>query len=228
MRKAAAARTTTATTGRSAATATSARRPVAPAGRASNTATSRGPKAAPAVIKAASKLSVVKSTPAPRAPQRTPQLVVKRAPAKAPTPIAASTPIAPPAPVPVDPRTSQFRQLLMTRRQELSGNLEDTKFDTLARMGRVAEDDQAQISHEEFISLQRNSMDYQALRQVNAALERINTGEYGICANCEEPISEKRLKAIPWAKYCVICQDRVQAQGGSDDSDDDSASSEAW
>lgn len=125
-----------------------------------------------------------------------------------------------------DPRTDQFRSLLFAKRQELSGNLEDTKFDTLARMGRVAEDDQAQISHEEFISLQRNSMDYHSLRLVNAAIERLNTGDYGTCAHCEEPISEKRLKAIPWAKYCVVCQDKVQSQGSG--AEEQEEATESW
>lgn len=118
--------------------------------------------------------------------------------------------------------------LLLAKRRELSGSLEETRFDTLAKMGRVAEDDQAQMSHEEFISVQRNSMDYQSLRMVNAAIERVNSGDYGVCASCDEPISEKRLKAIPWAKYCVVCQDRVQANGGIDDSSDDDSNGESW
>ncbi len=135
-------------------------------------------------------------------------------------------PVAAPPALPDNP----FRNSLLARRQELTGNLEDTKFDTLAKMGRVAEDDQAQMSHEEFISLKRNSMDYQALRQVNAAIERINTGEYGICASCEETISEKRLKAIPWAKYCVSCQDRIQSRGYDDTvtEDEEAVPTEGW
>lgn len=221
MRKAAAARSTTVASRSTAAKSSSS------SSTAVRTATNRNsPKAAPVAVKTTSKLRVVKS---PAAVSHAPILVKPAAatPAKAAARAvpAASAPV---AVIPSDPRTTQFRQLLLTRRQELSGNLEDTKFDTLARMGRVAEDDQAQISHEEFISLQRNSMDYQALRQVNAAIERLNTGEYGICANCDEPISEKRLKAIPWAKYCVVCQDRVQAQGAGDSDDDDSATSETW
>lgn len=224
MRKAAAARSTTVASRSTAAKSSSS------SSTAVRTATNRNsPKAAPVAVKTASKLRVMKS-PAP-AVSHAPILVKPAAATAAPAKAAARAVPAASAPVaviPSDPRTTQFRQLLLTRRQELSGNLEDTKFDTLARMGRVAEDDQAQISHEEFISLQRNSMDYQALRQVNAAIERLNTGEYGICANCDEPISEKRLKAIPWAKYCVVCQDRVQAQGAGDSDDDDSATSETW
>ena len=62
------------------------------------------------------------------------------------------------------------------------------KFDTLAKMGRVAEDDQAQISHEEFVSLRLNSLDYAQLRLVEEALDRLAAGDYGICLACEEPI----------------------------------------
>jgi DnaK suppressor protein len=83
------------------------------------------------------------------------------------------------------------------------------KFDTLARMGRVAEDDQAQISHEEFVSLQINSLDYAQLRLVEEALDRLNAGDFGVCMACEEPIAPKRLKAISWARYCVKCADTV-------------------
>lgn len=111
-----------------------------------------------------------------------------------------------------DRKTDEFRKLLVARKAELTGNLEDVRFDTIARMGRVAEEDQAQMSHEEFISLRRNSMDYTSLRQVQSALDRLESGDYGVCAECEEPISEKRLKAIPWAQYCVHCQDRVQSR----------------
>ncbi len=144
-----------------------------------------------------------------------------------PQPVQATPAVkAPPAP-PAQP-ANPFMTTLLAKRRELTGNLEDTKFDTLAKMGRVAEDDQAQMSHEEFISLQRNSMDYNALRQVNAAIERINTGDYGVCAACDEPISEKRLKAIPWAKYCVICQDRVQAKGSDALLDNEESDGESW
>jgi len=83
------------------------------------------------------------------------------------------------------------------------------RFDTVALMGRVAEDDQAQISHDEFISLQVNSIGYEKLRLVDEALERLEAGDFGLCLECENPIPEKRLRAIPWARYCVPCQEKV-------------------
>ncbi|MGB9605279.1 MAG: TraR/DksA family transcriptional regulator [Bryobacteraceae bacterium] len=50
------------------------------------------------------------------------------------------------------------------------------------------------------------------LREIRAALARIEDGTYGICLNCEEPIPAKRLDAIPWAAYCVRCQEAIDAQ----------------
>jgi len=99
-----------------------------------------------------------------------------------------------------------YRQMLLERRREVMSGM-TSKFDTLAKMGRVAEDDQAQLSHDEFINLHLNSLDYEQLRLVEQALDRMDDGEYGICLACEEPIAAKRLRAVPWARYCVGCQD---------------------
>jgi DnaK suppressor protein len=99
--------------------------------------------------------------------------------------------------------------LLEKRRSVLSGL--GVKFDTLARMGRVAEDDQAQISHDEFVYSRMNGLDYTQLRMVEEALDRLEAGDYGTCLSCDAPIAPKRLAAIPWARYCVTCQELVAA-----------------
>jgi DnaK suppressor protein len=49
------------------------------------------------------------------------------------------------------------------------------------------------------------------LRQVENALERIAVGEYGACVDCREPISEKRLVALPWAALCLNCQEAADS-----------------
>jgi len=99
-----------------------------------------------------------------------------------------------------------YRQMLLNKRLEVLSGL-DMKFDTLAKMGRVAEEDQAQITHDEFVSLHINSLDYGRLRMIEEALDRLKSGDYGFCLSCEEPIPPKRLNAIPWARYCVTCQE---------------------
>jgi DnaK suppressor protein len=44
-------------------------------------------------------------------------------------------------------------------------------------------------------------------RQLRSAIDRLDDGSYGICLQCEEPISPKRLKAVPWAEFCISCQE---------------------
>ena len=105
-------------------------------------------------------------------------------------------------------RTAVYRKMLLDKRQNVMAGL-GMKFDTLAKMGRVAEEDQAQISHDEFVSLQLNSLDYVQLRLIEEALDRIGAGDYGVCLACEEPIPAKRLQALPWARYCVDCQQNM-------------------
>src|SRR5215468_1526133 len=58
------------------------------------------------------------------------------------------------------------------------------------------EGDLSQQHHEEWIFLNRNTIDMKLLREVSEALRRIENGSYGICAHCEEPISPKRLDAV--------------------------------
>jgi len=109
------------------------------------------------------------------------------------------------APVEGAVKPGAYRKVLLEKRQNVMAGL-GIKFDTLAKMGRVAEEDQAQLSHDEFISLRLNSLDYVQLKLIEEALDRIEAGDYGICLGCDEPIPAKRLQALPWAKYCVTCQ----------------------
>lgn len=111
--------------------------------------------------------------------------------------------------------TETYRQMLLDKRQEVISGL-GVKFDTIAKLGRVAEEDQAQLSHDEFVSLRLNSLDYGQLRLVEEALDRVQSGDYGVCLECEQPIPPKRLQALPWARYCVPCQELVGMTGRED------------
>jgi len=111
-------------------------------------------------------------------------------------------------------RNEAQRERLLEKREQVLAGL-GIKFDTMARMGRVNEEDQAQISHDEFISLHLNSLDYGQLRLIEEALDRMDAGDYGVCLSCEEPIPAKRLAAVPWARYCVRCQENASADGES-------------
>jgi DnaK suppressor protein len=54
-------------------------------------------------------------------------------------------------------------------------------------------------------SLQQSEID--ELRHIEDALTRIQKGEYGVCIDCGEPISERRLESFPYAARCIICQE---------------------
>jgi DnaK suppressor protein len=71
--------------------------------------------------------------------------------------------------------------------------------------------DWAEKSHEEWIFLQKNNFDMALLREIEGALERLSDGTYGTCMDCGMPVSRKRLDALPWARYCVTCQERYQS-----------------
>jgi len=48
------------------------------------------------------------------------------------------------------------------------------------------------------------------LALIDEALRRVEDDEYGLCQNCEKEITAKRLAAIPWARYCLNCQELVE------------------
>ena len=109
-------------------------------------------------------------------------------------------------------QTNKFRKTLEGKADEVRGNLESVRAgQTLMDAKTSNEDDQALQSHEEWIFLNRNSIDVMLLREIREAIERVEDGEYGHCLECDEPISMKRLEAIPWARHCIECQEELAA-----------------
>lgn len=105
-------------------------------------------------------------------------------------------------------REPDYKRILMERRKAVLAEM-GMKCDTLAAAGRVAEEDQAALSHDEFITSHLNGLGYTQLRFIDEALDRIETGDYGICLSCDGEIPPKRLNALPWARYCVPCQEAI-------------------
>lgn len=71
---------------------------------------------------------------------------------------------------------ANYRQALLDKRQQVKALLAGVKFDAIARLGRMAEDEQAQISHDEFVSVRLSSLEYEQLQLVNEALDRLDSG----------------------------------------------------
>lgn len=104
----------------------------------------------------------------------------------------------------------RFREQLLAKAEEVRGSMRASEAISGERMADP--DDLAVKSHEEWIFLNRNSIDTMLLREIQESLLRIDAGTYGLCLECEEPISQKRLEAIPWARHCVPCQEELAAQ----------------
>ncbi len=115
---------------------------------------------------------------------------------------------------------SPYKPLLEALRDRLRGDVR-TISDAALLSGSDAEGDLSHVpTHladkgteaylQEFdLSMVENEEDTLAL--IDAALERLQTGQYGTCQNCEKPIPKARLNAIPYTAYCVHCATKLQS-----------------
>ena len=79
--------------------------------------------------------------------------------------------------------------------------------DTLDRVQREAERD---------LAIRQIQSDFDRLQSIRLALQRIDDGTYGTCLRCEESISSKRLNVVPWASFCIKCQEIADRENQED------------
>src|SRR5258708_8932591 len=89
------------------------------------------------------------------------------------------------------PKTANYRKILEKKAEEVRRSMSAQKAaQVVARLDCPSDEgDLSQQSHEEWIFLNRNTIDMKLLREVSGALRRIDQDGYGICLECEEPIS---------------------------------------
>ena len=109
-------------------------------------------------------------------------------------------------------RLEQFRKQLEEKRRDLHKLVVNT-----AEAGRTADSEESQdvadraasSYNKEFFFSQNNS-ERQTLIAVEAALGRIEEGAFGECIHCGNEINAKRLEAVPWTRYCISCQEKLE------------------
>jgi DnaK suppressor protein len=109
-------------------------------------------------------------------------------------------------------RLESFKKRLEERQQELRRAVSRTEQD-----GRAADLDSAQdiadraasSYNKEFLFHQSNN-DRQLLQMVEGALSRLRDGVFGQCISCGSEINAKRLDAVPWTRYCIECQEKME------------------
>jgi DnaK suppressor protein len=103
----------------------------------------------------------------------------------------------------------KFRLILEARVAELERGI--TQRDGIAVEPTPDAVEEAQRASERALAVSNIDREAKQRQNARAALRRIQDGTFGVCEECEEQISLKRLAAIPWASLCVVCREAREA-----------------
>ena len=99
----------------------------------------------------------------------------------------------------------KYKEILETKRRELEGNVRNREGIVIEKTPDAL--DEVQHAGERELAIRNLDRETNLLRNVRGALARIEDGSFGVCLHCEEDINPKRLNAVPWAPYCITCQE---------------------
>jgi DnaK suppressor protein len=111
-------------------------------------------------------------------------------------------------------RLAQFRKRLIEKHRQLSDEVgrtalygKDQEDDSIKDLG-----DQANTAYTREFFFELGNGDRRLLRDVVSALQKIDDGSFGNCERCGEAIGDKRLEALPFARYCIDCQRVIEQE----------------
>jgi len=110
-------------------------------------------------------------------------------------------------------RLAYFKKNLVETQRRLleevgkSALYKDQEDDSIKDLG-----DQATSAYTREFLFELGNGDRRLLKEVTTALRKIEDGSFGLCERCGEPIAEKRLEALPFARYCIGCQRTVEEE----------------
>ncbi|MBM3784500.1 MAG: TraR/DksA family transcriptional regulator [Acidobacteria bacterium] len=102
-----------------------------------------------------------------------------------------------------------YKKVLLAKEAELVGALRNREGIEIEKSPDAL--DEVQRAAERELAIRTLDRESSHLRSVRAALLRIEDGSFGVCLHCEEDISPKRLNAVPWAPFCISCQEQYDA-----------------
>jgi DnaK suppressor protein len=108
--------------------------------------------------------------------------------------------------------TEKFRRLLEEKKTSLSSDLAKTRSAEEETTEESTQDiaDKAVSSYTREFLYSLTDGERSTLLQIDDAIGRIDDGTYGMCIHCGQSMAEKRLTAVPWAPYCVDCQELAE------------------
>lgn len=101
----------------------------------------------------------------------------------------------------------KYKKILEAKQAELTGVLRNRDEIVIEKAPDAI--DEVQLAGERELAIRNLDRDSNMLRQIRRALARVADGSYGVCLHCEEEISPKRVNAVPWAAFCIKCQEQV-------------------
>jgi DnaK suppressor protein len=111
-------------------------------------------------------------------------------------------------------RLNELREALVAKRRQLETEVGRSALyekgldeDSTKDLG-----DQANTAYTREFQFELGNGDRRLLREVMTALRKLDEGGFGECERCGEPIAEKRLDALPFARYCIECQRRLERE----------------
>ena len=111
-------------------------------------------------------------------------------------------------------RLSQFRKKLEEKHRQLVDEVgrnvlygKGPEDDSIKDLG-----DQASSAYNREFQFELGNGDRRLLKEVVSALQKLDEGSFGACERCGESIAEKRLEALPFARYCIDCQRAVEEE----------------
>lgn len=106
----------------------------------------------------------------------------------------------------------KYRRLLEEKKAALSAEIAKTRIAEEETTEEATQDiaDKAVSSYTREFLYSLTDGERHTLLRIDDALLRIDAGTYGFCVNCNTAMAEKRLNAVPWAPYCLDCQELAE------------------
>jgi DnaK suppressor protein len=116
-------------------------------------------------------------------------------------------------------KLEHFRKLLEQQLQQHVANVSTEQANALSSDDDGVKDsvDMSLLDVSKEIAFRLSERESQIVADIDQALLRIREGSYGICASCGQPINERRLEAVPTARYDAQCQTLIESANGEDD-----------
>jgi len=115
---------------------------------------------------------------------------------------------------------AEFKKLVLKKKQEVLDEINHISEDTLKKSQKEASGDisgytyhmadVATDTYDREFSMGIASNERKVIYELDDALKKIEEGTFGVCEECAGLISKSRLKAVPYARYCVKCQEKKE------------------